>query len=119
MTVDEIGQIIAITLTCAIIIVGVIGVISINHSMNKFYKRLVPGALMGFNYSINEENPFKETEHEVFRIKILDVKDGWCKYCFWSDKYNRWDEEHPEHNSFYYMANTYYFLEDKNKNQLL
>lgn len=113
MSVDEIGQIIAITLTCAIIIVGVIGVVSLNHSINKFYKRLVSGAVMEFTYTLNEENPFAEKETEVFKIKILDVKDGWCKYCFWSDKFNRWDEEHPEYNSFYYMANTYYFPEDK------
>ena len=113
MTVDAIGQIIAITLTCSFIIVGVIGVVSLNHSINKFYKRLVPGAVMEFTYTLNEENPFTKEETEVYKIKILDVKDGWCKYCFWSDKFNRWDEEHPTYNSFYYMANTYYFPEDK------
>lgn len=114
MTLEEIGQIIGIAIICIAIIVGIIAIISINFSMNKFYKRLVPGALMAFNYTINEENPFTEEETEVFKIKILDVKDGWCKYCFWSDTYNKWDEEHPEYHSFYYMANTYYFLEDKN-----
>lgn len=113
MTVNEIVQIIGIAIVCIAVITGVIGLISTNHSMNKFYKRLVPGALMEFTYTFNE-NPFTDREPEVFKIKILDVKDGWCKYCFWSDKFNMWDEEHPEYNSFYYMANTYYFSEDKN-----
>lgn len=113
MTVNEIGQIIAIVLTCSIVIVGVIGIISINHSMNKFYKRLVPGAILEFTYTLNEENPFADKETKVYKLKILDVKDGWCKYCFWSDVFNRWQEERPEYNSFYHMAHTYYFPEDK------
>lgn len=30
-----------------------------------------------------------------------------------ANNFNKWDEEHPAYNSFYYMANTYYFPEDK------
>ena len=82
MTVNEIVQIIVIAIVCIAVIAGVIGLISTNRSMNNFYKRLVPGALMEFSYTFNE-NPFTEREPEVFKIKILDVKDGWCKYCFW------------------------------------